>query len=148
MPMIAPESLVIDTNVALGWLVLRDPWCMALEPRLRDKQAVWLLCPAMADELAHVLARPLSRRWESAREHALTLCWSALASMVEPSEQMSPAGLRCRDRADQKFIDLAFARHADWVLTLDRDLISLRRRASAQGLAIATPQQWAATHAV
>jgi predicted nucleic acid-binding protein len=136
--------LVIDTNAALGWLVFRDPWSVVLEHRLQSGQAIWLACAPTVDELNHVLARPLAPRWEQTRERALTRWWIERAWMVDACEQSSPAGLVCRDPDDQKFLDLAFGHRAGWLLTSDRDLLALRRRAAVHGLSIGTPQQWVA----
>lgn len=144
-PMPGQQSIVIDTNAVLGWLVFRDPWSTQLEQRLLTGRVIWLASPAMVDELSHVLSRPLPSRWEAAREHALTLPWVERASIVDSCDQPSPAGLVCRDRDDQKFLDLAFGRRAAWLLSLDRDLLALRARAAIHGLSIGTPQQWAAT---
>lgn len=143
-PAARPHRLVIDTNAVLGWLVFRDPWALALEADLRKGAACWLASPAIVGELEHVLARPLLPRWESARKHALTLTWSlAITPCAEPTVTCRP-GLICRDAADQKFIDLALAERADWLITHDRDLLQLSRRAAAAGLTIGTPAQWMA----
>lgn len=137
--------LVIDTNALLGWLVFRDPWSAALDAALQGGTACWLASPATLGELSHVLAQPLPARWKSAREHALTLPWRQAATLcAEPAPARRP-GLTCRDAADQKFIDLALAEGAQWLISHDRDVLQLRRRAAAAGLTIGTPLQWAAT---
>jgi len=51
--------------------------------------------------------------------------------------------LRCSDGDDQKFIDLAVASGAIWLISRDRAVLRLARRASAFGLAIVTPERWA-----
>lgn len=146
-PTPSPARLVIDTNAVLGWLVFRDPWHATLDAALNAGTARWLASPATLDELALVLARELPQRWESARKHALTLPWrQAVTACTEPAASRRP-GLVCRDASDQKFIDLALAEGAQWLITHDRDLLQLRRRAAASGLAIGTPVQWAAAQA-
>jgi predicted nucleic acid-binding protein len=52
--------------------------------------------------------------------------------------------LRCTDVDDQKFIDLAIATSARWLVTRDRALLKRARRAAPLGLSIATPVQWRA----
>jgi predicted nucleic acid-binding protein len=52
------------------------------------------------------------------------------------------ATLVCRDPTDQMFIDLALTCRPSWLVTRDRALLSLRRRAAPQGVAIGTAQQW------
>ena len=144
-PITRPARLVIDTNAVLGWLVFRDPWSVALEDALHNDSACWLVCPAILNELDHVLARPLPARWEPARKHALTLNPGLAARHCSDPAPTRKAGLTCRDAADQKFIDLALAEAADWLITRDRDLLHLRRRAASAGLAIGTPAQWMAS---
>jgi predicted nucleic acid-binding protein len=54
------------------------------------------------------------------------------------------AHLHCRDPDDQMFLDLALAAGARWLVSRDRALLHLRRRAQSHGLAIVTPEQWQA----
>ena len=55
-----------------------------------------------------------------------------------------PAGqsLVCRDASDQVFIDLARQRGPAVLLTRDRALLALRRRAAALGVLISTAAAW------
>jgi predicted nucleic acid-binding protein len=50
--------------------------------------------------------------------------------------------LRCTDADDQKFIDLACAAPARWLVSRDRAVLKLRRRAATDGLVIVTPDGW------
>jgi predicted nucleic acid-binding protein len=51
--------------------------------------------------------------------------------------------MRCTDPDDQVFIDLALACKARWLLSKDRALLKLARRARALGLSIQPPASWA-----
>jgi len=51
--------------------------------------------------------------------------------------------LRCTDRDDQMFIDLALACGARWLLSRDRAVLKLGKRARLLGLDILTPAVWA-----
>jgi len=44
------------------------------------------------------------------------------------------------------FIDLAVASAPSWLVTRDRALLALRRRAAARGVVVATPEQWLRQH--
>jgi len=143
-PALRPARLVIDTNAMLSWLIFRDPWAAALEATLQRGAACWLASPATLGELTHVLTRPLPARWEAARKHALTLPWNLAAQHCADPPAAHHPGFACRDAADQKFIDLALAEQAHWLITRDRDLLQLRRRAASVGLTIGTPAHWMA----
>jgi len=50
-----------------------------------------------------------------------------------------PSPLACTDLSDQKFLDLAHTARADWLVTKDKALLKLARRARALGLQIVEP---------
>jgi uncharacterized protein len=139
-----PTRLVIDTNVLLDWLVFADPATVPLATAVTTGQSQWIATPEMLDEFASVLMRPLTERWEDSRKRVLTLDVDVLCEAWPGLVPNAPAGLRCRDRADQKFIDLAIACRACAVITRDRALLDLRSRAQAHGVSIVAPAEWLA----
>ncbi|MBL8314841.1 MAG: putative toxin-antitoxin system toxin component, PIN family [Rubrivivax sp.] len=134
--------VVLDTNVVLDWQVFQDRRAAPLARSLALGQMRWHATSAMLCELRAVLARPLSRCWEGRREHALTSDLSLWAATVETTAGPAP-GLTCRDPDDQKFLDLALSLRAPWLVTRDRALLELARKAAPRGLAIVTPEGWA-----
>jgi uncharacterized protein len=135
--------VVIDTNALLDWLVFGVPAAVRLGQAVAQRQWTWCATPPMLRELRAVLERPLPNRWEPARELALTRDPAPLAvewppAMVQPPRE----ALHCRDGADQMFIDLALACSPAWLVTRDRALLALRRRAAQRGVVIGTPEQW------
>jgi putative PIN family toxin of toxin-antitoxin system len=133
--------VVLDTNVVLDWLVFGDASAAAVGAAITAGSLAWLTTPRMLTELHAVLSRPLATRWDHARELALTIDLSHLTLVcAEPA----PAGhsLICRDASDQVFIDLAREHGPAVLLTRDRELLALRRRATAFGVAIATAAAW------
>jgi putative PIN family toxin of toxin-antitoxin system len=136
----APAA-VLDTNVLLDWLLFADPAATALGQAVRSGQLHWLACPAMLAEWQHVIARDFGPRWQPNQEQLLTLDLSAwLTAVADPA----PGPLPCRDPDDQKFIDLALHTGAAWLLSRDKALLCLARKAAPRGLRVATPAQWAA----
>ena len=97
----------------------------------------------MRDEMAHVLARgSLSMRWPEGAESVRT-GWQRWATMVDDTTgAATPPGMRCTAADDQKFIDLALAARAVALLSADRAVLRLSRRARAWGLAITTVSAW------
>ena len=133
--------LVLDTNVVLDWLYFADPRCAALAQAVAAGQVRWLATTPMRDELQHVLERGVrpARPGDSA---AVQAGWQRWASMVEPQGRAVPAGLRCTDPDDQKFIDLALQVGASALLSRDRAVLALARRAQVHGLTIASVERW------
>jgi predicted nucleic acid-binding protein len=130
--------VVIDTQVLLDWLVFADPrvarWVAAVE----QGEVAWISCPAMRSEFAHMVAHPRFARWQPRSEHALSI-FDRHAAMLEDPPATSPP-LRCRDADDQVFIDLSLLHRARWLLTRDKALLSLSRRARPLGIEILKPE--------
>lgn len=120
--------MVLDTQVWIDWLVFDDPSTLGL--RTAAKGAEIVIDAACEAELARVLAYPFGKRTldEAARTACLERC-RAIARFVEdtlaPERRAElPA---CRDRDDQKFLELALAARADLLVTRDRALLELAR---------------------
>jgi putative PIN family toxin of toxin-antitoxin system len=135
---VSPAPVVIDTNVALDLLVFGDRHCAALRGALEAGAVQWIGSAAMRDELACVLARGLGPRWPAPAQQVLAL-WDRHARLLPAAPLSTPA---CRDPDDQKFVDLALAHPARWLLTRDRALLQLARHAAARGLWIGPPRRW------
>jgi putative PIN family toxin of toxin-antitoxin system len=131
-------AVVLDTNVVLDWLVFHDSRVQPLADALQARRLRWLACPAMRDELGHMLAHPSLARWQPDREQALTVFDTTAWLCLPPARSR----LLCTDADDQVFIDLALAEKAQWLLTHDRALLKLARRARTHGVRVATPDAW------
>jgi len=141
----APTRLVLDTNTVLDWWVFADAAARAVGTEIAERRVDWLVTPRMLAELRAVLTRPLAARWEPSRELALTFELAGLA--VKCDEPLLGRRLVCRDASDQVFIDLACERAPAVLLTRDRALLALRRRARRAGVVIATAVAWhSSTH--
>lgn len=132
------SAIVLDTNVVLDWLLFGNPGVAALCAAVQCGRLRWLATPAMRHELALVLARGLAAA-HRADERRLLQAWDDHAQMRDPPP---PHRLRCTDPDDQKFVDLAFASGARWLVSRDRAVLRLSRRAAPLGLGIVTPERW------
>jgi uncharacterized protein len=131
---------VIDTNVLLALWIFADPEVATLRAAL-DAGRVTAVRSAVTDaEVAEVLARPGLFAVDADRRVALLQDWRARALLVDDHP---PTGWRCRDPDDQKFVDLAVAARARWLITRDKALLKLNRKLKATGLAIVTPATFA-----
>lgn len=133
-----PPAVVLDTNVLLDWMVFRDPRVRALSHALEQGGMAWWATAAMRAEFSHMLGHRSLERWKPECERALA-CFDSLAKMKDSSP---PAPWRCSDPDDQCFVDLALDVDAGWLLTRDRALLKLARRAAGRGLIVVPPERW------
>ena len=134
-------SIVLDTNAALDGLLFDDPAMAALMYELHAAKLRWLATPRMREEFRQVLARPMLAKYVASGEHTLSR-FDQLARVCEECTLPPTAILLCRDGDDQVFIELALRERAPWLVTRDRDLLCVAKRAQRLGLAIVTPAAW------
>lgn len=141
-PETQPSIIVLDTNVVLDWLVFRNPECAALAAAIDVGDVRWVATGAMRDELTHVLARGHLDAWKP----DLASVWAHWERHCAERPTPSPSGpsgrLRCSDPDDQKFIDLAVACGARWLLSRDRAVVKLARRLREHGVDTLPPDRW------
>ncbi len=122
-----PRAVVLDTNVVLDLLLFADPSVQPLRTALDSGQVAWLATGAMRDELQRVLAypalqQPMATRGLQAAQVLARFDAACQLQLVAPA-----CAIRCSDRDDQLFIDLAVA-HRAWLLSKDKAVLRLRRR--------------------
>ena len=132
------SAVVLDTNVMLDWLVFRDARVAPLVAAIQGGRVRWLACAAMRVELAHMLGHKTLASWAPDPDRALAV-FDALSMATDPPP---PTRLKCSDADDQVFVDLAVATGARWLVTHDRALLNLARRARAFGLEVMAPTAW------
>jgi predicted nucleic acid-binding protein len=134
-------TIVLDSNVALDWLVFGDPAVRPVAAAIMQGRLRWIATDAMANELEHVLtsSKIKSKPYESA--HVLGQ-WRACVQTVEAPAAAPPGTPRCTDPDDQKFIDLALAAGASALLSRDRAVLALAAAARRFGVHILTPAAW------
>ena len=131
----AHPRAVIDTNVLLDFWVFDDPAARSLRAALQDGRGNALRSGDSVDELTQVIMR---EKFDLATEARFGILreWDRLAT---PVERVFAAPLACSDPHDQKFLDLAYTARADWLVTKDKALLKLARRARRDGLLIVGP---------
>lgn len=132
-------SIVLDTNVVLDWLLFADGGVAGVAAALESGHLQWLACLRMRDEFKGTLLRPELARWRPDSERLLAM-FDTYAVMLDPPASVST--LLCDDVDDQLFIDLAVQSKASWLVSHDRAVLRLRRRAAALGLQIVKPARW------
>jgi len=127
--------LVLDTNVWLDWLVFDDPGVAGIKTAVTAGTAEIFIDAACLRELERILARPLRRSMldSVAQKVRLAQCRRATREVGGDAATslkiaQKPPLPRCSDRDDQKFLELAQAAGADYLVTKDRALLVLNRR--------------------
>lgn len=139
-----PPAAVIDTQVVMDWLVFNDARVQLLVAEVSSGRLRWLGQPAMLDEILHVLGRGVAASYapDPAQVSAGFAQYCCMASQVPPRA----VRLICRDPDDQMFIDLAVEAKARWLISRDRAVLALAKRARAFGVEILTPERWTEQH--
>lgn len=145
----APLHLVLDTNTVLALWLFRDPGLTTLAALIDGGATMLYSRDDALEELRHVLAY--------AQFGADTVTQAGiLAAYRERVVRLPPAGFPgtsghvppavlppCRDRDDQKFLEIALASGVCALITRDRDLLRLRRhRLIRDRFAILRPEDW------
>lgn len=136
-----PPRVVIDTQTVMDWLVFRDPSTQVLAQAIDAGHVQWVGCEGMAAELRHVLGRGVA----ADRLPDLNVIDRAFARCCQqlPSPQISLPRMVCRDPDDQVFIDLAVMSGARWLISRDKAVLALAKRAKLlHGVVIVSLPHW------
>lgn len=140
-----PSRLVLDTNIVLDCLVFRDSATRDLTAAIEARRVQALVHRHALDELERVLAYPQCRLAVTEQRQVLDryLTAATLAPMPDGFSRdtllLPPGFPRCRDRDDEPFLALAYHAGADGLVTKDRAVLKLRRKARRFGVAILAP---------
>ena len=142
---LTPKLIVIDTQSLFDWLVFRNGTCAGWDAALKGGAWQWIFTSTMRDEFDHVAAKGFGERWQVPVD-SMAVAWTALARLVDiPAALGAGARLHCSDPDDQKFIDLAICAGAHTLVSRDKALLKLARKAREHhGLLVRTPQAWSA----
>ncbi|MFC3550167.1 putative toxin-antitoxin system toxin component, PIN family [Lysobacter cavernae] len=138
--------VVLDTNACLDLFVFRDPRVAALLTALQTGDVIAVTDRDCREEWLRVLAYPQLQLYQAAQ----TAAREAFDALVHCLQDVAPEPAscplpRCADPDDQKFLELALASGARWLLSRDDALLRLGRRTQRAGLfEILHPRSWAA----
>ncbi|MEX8505508.1 putative toxin-antitoxin system toxin component, PIN family [Leptothrix ochracea] len=142
------RELILDTNVALAWLLFDDPEMRPIHHALQAQRWHWSATPIMREEFMHVLGYPtLSQHFDATHNtETLITAWDRWVRLLPHTPENPPhPRLRCTDPDDQCFIDLAITRQAT-LITRDKALLALARRAHRDHhTQVMTPAAWPQT---
>lgn len=138
--------VVLDSNVWIDILVFDDPHTRPILAALERGALCALIDARCLNELSRVLDYPqfVQRSVDKA---------AALATLARLSQSIVPAAAapdakplpQCKDRDDQKFLELAQASGAAWLVSKDRAVLKLAKRIARDfGFRIAQPDAFVA----
>lgn len=133
---------LLDTNIVLDWLHFREPQVDAIRDDIAAGRLVALSHALTLDELARVLeysglALDDAKRGEILGSYVAQTTPLGLAVGVTRDRFDLPNGFPvCRDPADQFLLALAYHGKADFLITHDKQVLKLAKRARRFGLRI------------
>ncbi len=144
MPLPIPVPIVVlDTNVCLDLFLFRDPACMPLLAALQHGQVRAVTREDCHEEWCAVLHYP-QLPVNADNRPAIAAAYDALVRPITPAPAAIEQLPRCADPDDQKFMELALAAGARWLLSKDKELLKLGPRMRNAGwFDILLPQDWA-----
>jgi putative PIN family toxin of toxin-antitoxin system len=127
-PALSPLRVVLDSNVWIDILVFEDPATLPILAGLEARALEALIDARCLAELTRVLDYPQFARFGIDKTAALATV-ARLSTFVTPVAPESERPLpKCKDRDDQKFLELAHASQAAWLVSKDRAVLKCARR--------------------
>jgi putative PIN family toxin of toxin-antitoxin system len=143
--------VVLDSNVWIDILVFDDPHTRPIAAALAQGRLDAVIDARCLAELTRVLDYPQFARFAVDKEAALAQVarWTTMIAPAEdPADGEAPPRLlpKCRDRDDQKFLELAQRAGAAWLVTKDRELLRMAKRIARDfGFSIGLPDAFTAS---
>jgi uncharacterized protein len=141
--------VVLDSNVWIDILVFDDPHSRPIAAALESGALAALIDARCLAELTYVLDYPQFAHRNVDKAAALAVV-ARLTQLVEPrelteSDRNARPLPQCKDRDDQKFLELAHTAQADWLVSKDRAVLKLAKRVARDfGFRIAQPAPFVA----
>ncbi len=127
-PLSTPLRVVLDSNVWIDILVFDDPATRPIRAALDARTLEALIDARCLNELTRVLDYPQFVRFGIDKAAALATV-AQLLTLVAPAQIDDARPLpKCKDRDDQKFLELAHVSRATWLVSKDRAILKLARR--------------------
>lgn len=133
-------TVVLDTNVLLDLYVYQDPRTAALRRAMAGNDLDLLACDQTMAELADVLVRE-KFQLDADRQQEILARWT-LASRQIVQAELVVAPWRCKDKADQVFLDMAWTYRPCLLISKDLQVLRFAKRAFKEGVTILATFQW------
>ena len=124
---------MFDTNVLISLFVFTDSQFAPLLGEVDAGRWIAYSSEACLAEYCRVVGYPIFGL-AAERQREVTAAWQCRLVMVSASLPTEVPLPRCKDRDDQKFLELARDAKAEWLVTADKALLRLARRDKLRGL--------------
>jgi len=125
---------VIDTNILLDIYVFQDPHGAALKAHVLSGQVLPVASDETNAEFVDVLARE-KFGLSSEVQASILADWRSRSTLWD-ANQILPAPWRCKDKDDQKFLDLAYSTRPCLLVSKDKQVLRFAKRALREGVTI------------
>ena len=146
LPLSSPElrgiPVVIDTNVILDLVFWNDPRAETLKHLLETRQLTAVRDRESMLELAEVAARPHFLQSDE-KSGQLVADWCLRSLAVDEAavrHQESTLKVRCKDPLDQKFLSLAVAAGAGFLVSKDKLVLKAGKKLRRFGILCVKPE--------
>ena len=142
--------IVLDTNVCLDLFVFRDSMCSHVLAAMQSGAVQAVTRDDCREEWHRVLHYP-QLPIDDLQRPVFSAAFDAMIHLLPLELATADEDIalpRCADPDDQKFLELALASGARWLLSKDKELLKLDRRTRSAGLfSIRLPQLWSIAEA-
>ena len=138
------ELAVLDTNICLDLFVFHDALASDLLKAIQDNTLIAITREDCRSEWLRVLDYPKLALDETEKELSKQ-AFDRHIRIIDPEKRDYRTLPVCRDKDDQKFMELAYDAHASCLITKDKALLKLAIKNRKNGyFTIITPDQWIA----
>jgi putative PIN family toxin of toxin-antitoxin system len=121
------QTLILDTNILLDIFVFDDQRANPLRAALSNQEIDALVTEDTLDEFIDVISRS-QFGLDKQKQAEILLQWQSWSRLVKQSD-LQVAPWKCKDRDDQVFINLAFSFKPSTLISKDKLVLKLAKRA-------------------
>ncbi len=126
--------VVLDTNILLDILVFDDERAHPLRAALANQELDAVATKNTIEEFADVISRPQFDLDEETQKETI-LQWQSWSRVIDDLD-LQVAPWKCKDRDDQVFINLAFTLKPSTLISKDKLVLKIAKRAQKEQVTI------------
>ena len=137
-----PKVVILDTNVCLDWFVFHEPQYRDFFQSIQNKTIKAITNLECKKEWLRILHYPNLPLNDASRKKCIE-AFDLYIECMTFNMEFFPFLPVCTDESDQKFLELACAAKADFLVTKDKALLKLAKKIAKAGFFhIIHPSKW------